>query len=113
MVDDASREESSKPSFEKKADSLEVLLKHLLNENWRPFEEYKIGTGSISEYSRCEMFPSKLCNPELSWFLFEILFVRFIFVPFSLIPISTPSIVLDGFHVKNLHKKIIKLKIYP
>tara|TARA_B100001989_G_C24467499_1_gene427418 strand:- start:748 stop:945 length:198 start_codon:yes stop_codon:yes gene_type:complete len=33
MVDDASREESSKPSFEKKADSLEVLLKHLLNEN--------------------------------------------------------------------------------
>ena len=102
MVDDASREESSKPSFEKKPDSLEVLLKYLLNENWRPFEEYKIGTGSISEYSRCEMFPSKLCNPKLSWFLFEILFIRFIFAPFSLIPNSTPSKISDGFANRGL-----------
>ena len=59
MVDDTSKEERSKPSFEKKPDSLVVLLRYLLNENRRPFDEYKIGTGSISEYSRFAMFPSK------------------------------------------------------
>ena len=102
MVDDAFKEEISNPNSVKKPDSFEVLLKYLLNENWIPFEEYEIGTGSISKYSKCETFPTKLCNPKLNWFLFEILFIRLILAPFSLIPISIPSKISDGFANRGL-----------